>query len=65
MTGGGTICLTFTMAAVGVPTMSKQTFITTERVWYSDGMVWSAEMEKQLILSLSMRKARAEEKQIP
>ena len=29
------------MAAVGVPTMSKQTFITTERVWYSvwNGMV--------------------------
>ena len=41
MTGGGTICLTFTVAAVGVPTMSKQTFITTERVWYSvwNGMV--------------------------
>ena len=55
MTGGGASRLATTMAAVGVPSMSKQTFTTTERAW-------SAEMEKQLVLS--MKQAGAEEKQI-
>lgn len=54
MTGGGASCLATTMAAVGVPSMSKQTFTTTERAW-------SAEMEKQLVMS--MKQAGAEEKQ--
>ena len=55
MTGGGASRLATTMAAVGVPSMSKQTFTTTERAW-------SAEMEKQLIIS--MKEAGAEEKRI-
>ena len=55
MTGVGAARLATTMATVGVPSMSKQTFITTERAW-------SAEMENQLVLS--MRQAGAEEKQI-
>jgi len=45
MTGGGASRLATTMAAVGVPSMSKQTFTTTERAW-------SAEMEKQLVRSM-------------
>ena len=52
MTGGGAARLATT---IEVPSMSKQTFITTERAW-------SAEMENQLVLS--MRQAGAEEKQI-
>ena len=55
MTGGGASRLATTMAAVGVPSMSKQTFTSTERAW-------SAEMERQLITS--MREAGAEEKRI-
>ena len=47
--------LATTMAAVGVPSVSKQTFTTMERVW-------STEMEKQLISS--MKVAGAEEKRI-
>ena len=39
MTGGGASRLATTMALVGVLSMPKQTFITTERAW-------SVEMEK-------------------
>ena len=38
MTDGGAACLATTMAVVhaGVPSMSKQTFVTTERTWLAE-----------------------------